>query len=59
MAEQEKTFLSAPSAEDLRPTPEEQFYLRELWDWGAQSKRSMERDPRPVCVNCDVLWKDK
>jgi hypothetical protein len=36
-----KMFLSSPSPEDLKPTPEEQELLRGLWDWQQRSAKSV------------------
>jgi hypothetical protein len=47
---QERTFLAAPSQDNLRPSPKESHLLRKLWDWRERSADSQREWGKPLVV---------
>ena len=45
---QASTFLAAPSSSDLRPSQQESYLLRKLWNWKQRSAESQREWGRPL-----------
>ena len=50
--------ISAPTAEQLRPTPAQRAYIRSLFAWERRSAENLKDhrlgDPRCNCVHCQL-----
>lgn len=46
--EGKRGFITAPTLDDLKPTPQERYLLEMLWQWQEQSSKSPYRLGEPI-----------